>query len=280
MEKVIKLDADYFNITDSLEKKIISEKFKAGPKSTRIVLSDHDTGEIMGEYHNKIVITGSIFGACNTFGINPSVILPDYNRELNLDNTLDYTKIQPKNNPFVCLFCAGDSGCGALANEVFNVNFTDRIDPIGDIIPFRYVDSNSDINPDLRKYYFGRKTHNNKIAYYFKNFDTTPQLHLRYTDNTQINDEMYNIETTQAAECYVETRLRINRNDFREYFEQVLGWDKARISTISLCYAWYDDTIDNYRWYQQIYPFAKLNFPVEWLVDLTKAIDFHYDVFF
>jgi hypothetical protein len=282
MEKIITLTPDYLNTVDSIDKKIISDKMKGGPKATKIIMKDHDTGEILGEYHNKIVITGSILSAMNAFGINNQVMIPDYNRELSLDNTLDYSNTVPKNTPIVCLFCIGDSGCGTTPKDVFVADYIDRINPVNDIFPFRYVDKNADLSDDLRKYYFGRKTDNSKgkIAYYFKTFDTTPQLHLRYTDGTQINDEIYSIDTDQTAECYVETRLRITRTDFRDYFEQVLGWDKARISTLSLCYAWYDDTIDKYRWYQQIYPYSKLNFSFEWLVDLTKSIDFVYQTYY
>lgn len=282
MEKIIDLTPDYHRGLDRIEKSIIHEKMSGGPKGTRIVITDHDSGEILGDYHNKVVITGSILSAMKAFGIDTPVILPDYNRELGLENTLNYEEVLPKNSPVVCLFCIGDSGCGTSPKDVFTAKYTDRIAPENDIMPFRYVDLNNDLNADLRKYYFGRKVlkEEKKAAYYFKTFDTVPQLHLRYTDGTQINDEMYNIDTTQAAECYVETRLRITRLDFRDYMEQVLGWDNARISTLSLCYAWYDDTIDEYRWYQQIYPYSKLNFYTEWLVDLTKAIDFNYQIFY
>lgn len=280
MEKIMNL-SDCLNVEDRIDKKIISERLSGGPKKTRIILKDHDTGETLGEFENKVVISGSIFNACNSFGLTSPVILPNYNDELGLDNTLDYTTEEPKNSPIVCLFCVGDSGCGSTPKDVFTTNYIDRINPEDDIMPFRYVDAGNDLNDDLRKYYFGRKSlDNGKVGYYFKNFDTVPQLHLRYTDGTQINEDLYKVDTTQPAECYVETRLRITRKDFREYFEEVLGWDKARISTISLCYAWYDDTIDDYKWYQQIYPYTKLHFSYEWLVDLTKAIDIQYQIFY
>jgi hypothetical protein len=275
MEKVINLTPDYLEAFDTLEKNIILERLHAGPKKTKIILTDHDTGKVLGEYHNKVLITGSVFSAANAFGISCPITIPNYNTEMKLDNSVK-AGTTPNNTPIICLFCVGDSGCGTTQKDVFTTKYTDRIDPDTDILPFRYVDTGKDLNDDMRKYYFGRKTltDKNKIAYYFKTFDTTPQMHLRYTDVTQINDQIYNVTTTQTAECYVETRLRINRNDFRDYFEQVRGWDLARISTLSLCYAWYDDTIDNYKWYQEIYPYTKLNFSVEWLVDLTKAIDF------
>ena len=282
MEKIITLDSDSMKIMDRLDRKMMQEKFKAGPKRTLITMTDHDTGEVLGTYENKILITASIFTATNAFGIPSPITLPNYNDELGLDHTLDYGTVKQMNTPIVCLFCIGDSGCGTMPSDVYVAKYTDRIEPENDIIPFRYVDSGADLSDDLRQYYFGRKTieGENKIAYYFKAFDSTPQLHLRYTDGTQINDEMYNIETTQAAECYVEVKLRITRLDFRDYFEAVSGWDKARISTLSLCYAWYDDTVDKYKWYQQIYPYSKLNFAAEWLVDLTKAIDFNYQLFY
>lgn len=283
MEKTIDL-TDNFKLTDHLSlngARKINERISAGPKSTRIRILDHDTGEVLQDVHNKVLITGSIFGAMQAFGIGTPVVLPDYNRELSLENTLDYTVVEPANTPIVCLFCVGDSGCGATQKDIYAASYTDRIKPQNDIIPFRYVDANDDLSPTLRKYYYGRKVmDNNKIAYYFKNFDTIPQLHLRYSDGTQITQEMYTIDTNQVAECYVELRLRVSRTDFRDYFEQVAGWDKARISTISLCSAWYDDKIDDYRWYQQIYPFTKLNFAFQYLVDQTVALDFIYQIYY
>ena len=82
------------------------------------------------------------------------------------------------------------------------------------------------------------------------------------------------------AECYIETRLRITKLDFRDYFDKVLGWENARISTISLNYAWYDDTIDEYKWYQDIYTYTKLNFGYIWLVDESFAIDVIYQIYY
>jgi hypothetical protein len=265
---------------DSVDKQIFYERIVGGPKKTRITIKDSDTGEIKGIFENKVLITGAMFNAMNIFNVDAAVELPNYNNDLGLENTLDYSVYDKKNTPFVCLFCVDDSGCGEKQTDVFTCNYTDRISP-KTIMPFRYVDSKNDISADLRKYYFGRKVlDNGKIGYYFKGFDSDPQLHLRYSDGTKITDQMYLVNTEQTAECYVETRLKVSRLDFRDYFEQVLGWDKARISSISLCFAWYDDTIDDYKWYQQIYPYTKLNFAYEPLVDLTKSIDFVYDIFY
>jgi hypothetical protein len=147
--------------------------------------------------------------------------------------------------------------------------------------PFRYVDEEHDLNDDLRKVYFGRyKDDGGMIRYMFKSFDAEPQIHLRYLDGTQITEDMYTIDSSQASECYVETRLLINRIDFRDYFEKVLGWDNAAISSISLLYAWYDNTVDSFLHFQNVLPFSKLNIPIEFLCDLSKSICVNYQLFF
>ena len=253
---------------------------KRGPKGTRIILKDHDTGEVLDELHNKILISAAQMTACKQFGIDPVVDFPTYNEEFGLENSVDYETVQPKNDPIICLFGVGKGGCGTVANDVFPVRYTERIEP-KDLIPFRYTDPEHDLNDSLREQYFGRYIdEDGMIRYMFKTFDTEPQLHLRYLDGTQITRDVYNIDSSQAAECYVETRLRINRIDFRDYFERVTGWEEAVINSISLLYAWYDDTIDKYIWFQQILPFSKLNIPNEWLVDLSKAIDIIYQVYY
>lgn len=290
-EKMVSL-YDKHSISDFLINNEVLNRISSGKvKKTKITITDHDTGIELGTYENKVLITGSMFSGCRLFGIDTDLVLPSYNDEMH------FYKDQPSpvesrnyNKSFVQLFCVGDDGCGATQRDVRVCNYTDRIRPltditdpqscIGGIYPFRYVDIDSDLPEQLRNYYFGRKTYTNKIAYYFKKFDTTPQLHVKYTDGTQVDDNMYITNTDQVAECYVETRLRITRNDFRDFFEDVIGWDNARISTISLCYAWEYEDPDGYSYYQDIYPYTKLNFPVEFLVNLDKAIDFNYQVYY
>ena len=289
-EKVISLK-DKHSIADLINSDHnVVEMISRNPKKTKITITDHNTGEVLGEYENKIVVSGSIFSGCRIFGIDTSLILPSYNDEMEFDND------QPKDpdgmkKSMVQLFCVGDDGCGATQKDVFVCNFTDRIKPLTDIdnvelgciYPFRFQDIDDDLPEQLRDYYFGRKTYTDRIAYYFKAFDTIPELHVKYTDGTQVDDNMYNNNTDQVTECYVETRLRITRNDFRDFFEQIIGWENARISSLSLCYAWeYEDTSDEnrYKYYQDIYPYTKLNFPVEWLVNIDKAIDFNYQVYY
>ena len=275
-----------------------------GPKRTKIIMKDHDTQKVLGVFENKILVPGSQITACKQFGISPTVIFPTYNSEIEFENDLaGYPTIQPYNTPITCLWCAGRSGAGSSANEINVVSITDRIDPslvsgtvsqYNDIVPFRYVAPSEDLDSDQRQIYYGRKvfssgTSDERIGYFFKTFDTTPQLHIRYLDGTSVTKNMYSIDTSQAVECYIELRLSISRLDFRDYFDEVLGWDYADISTISLCSAWYRNDIAEdkdaeekvyYKWYQDIIPFSKFNFGQEQLTDLNRAIDFNYQIYY
>lgn len=293
---------DNSHITDSLNgakakssiKDHINLRMSGGPTKTRIVITDHNTGEVLGEVCNKILVPGSQDTACKQFGLDRLVWFPSYNEGLELDNTIEpeppEEHVTPLNTPITCLWCAGRDGFGTSPNEVFIVNNTDRIEIQQDIIPFRYVDRGTpehpnDLDPDLRDTYFGKKTDtvNNKISYYFKKFDTTPQLHINYIDGTEVTEDMWNIPNENPVEIYVEMRLSVSRLDFRDYFREVLGWENADISTISLVTAWwaeFEDAGNTYKYYQDIIPFSKFNFRAEELVDETRALDFTYQVFY
>ena len=227
------------------------------------------------------------------FGIDYAVKIPTYNEELGLENSYDSYAEQPHNTPITCLFCVGRGGAGAAPGEIMVVSNIDRIEPENDILPFRYVDPSADLDDEQRAVYYGRKVEDSgKIAYYFKIFDTTPQLHVRYLDGTEVTPSIYKIESSQQVEIFVEMRLSVSRFDFREYFDQVLGWDNADISTLSLLTAWYDNTsfCENpdaepgfrkyYKWYQDVLPFSKFNFKRKDLIDLTEAVDFNYQIYY
>lgn len=288
MSKIKKVSfKDIHKMKDELlqkEAQTIKAKIQSGPKKTRITIKDPNSGEILGVFENKVVISGSALAAANVFGIDPPFKIPNYNTALGLENSVD-PETEPENNPIICLFCVGDSGCGEKDTDVYTAGYVDRIKPTGDIMPFRYVDLDDDLTDSEREMYFGRKVLDDvgKIAYYFKRFDNEPQMFMKYTDGTEMTAAtIYSTSTTQDAECYVQLDLLINRLDFRDYFDQVLGWDHARVSTLSLCYAWYteDEGDPSYRWYQDIIPFTKLNFSMERLVDNTKALAFEYAIFF
>lgn len=277
-----------------------------GPKRTMIIARDHDTQEIIGVYHNKVLVPGSQATMCKQFGLDPVINFPTYNKDLGLQNSHNpFPETQPINTPITCLWCAGRSGAGSSANEVNVVSNTDRIEPTvdpdnaklyTDIIPFRWTSAEHDLDFDERQVYFGRKVFDEgastqRNAYFFKAFDTQPVAHVRYLDGTEVGSNMWSVDAAQQVEVYVEMRLSVSRVDFRDYFDEILGWGSANISTISLLTAWYDNTIcENpdaepedqiyYKWYQDVLPFSKFNFDQNKLIDLNKGIDFTYQVYY
>lgn len=271
----------------------VIRQLKGGVRKTKIIIKDHETGKVIDTVENKILVPGSQVTACKQFGIDQVVYLPTYNSELGLENSYDDWTVPPANEPITCLWCVGQSGYLSSPGEVLAIDTKERIEPTNDILPFRYVTAADDLDSDQREMYFGRKVDeiSGMISYYFKKFDTTPQLHVRYLDGTDVGKNMFSVNTPQDIEVYVEMRLSISRLDFRDYFDQVLGWDNAFVNTVSLCTAWYrDDIVENpdasdeeaisYVWYQDIIPFSKFNFKDNDLSELNKAIDFIYQIYY
>ena len=284
---------DHVDISESKDnEESILHRMKAGPKKTHIKIVDHNTGEVIDEGHNTILLEGSQVAACKMFGLDQVVVPPTYNSMLELDHTISSDwGTQPYNEPIVCLWCAGRDGFVNTANEVKALNNLELIRP-EDMVPFRYQNADDDLPQELRSVYFGRKTtKDNHIAYYFKAFGTQVMLHVRYLDGTEVTPNLYNVDSSQIAEIWTEMRLEVSMNDFRDYFNDVIGWDNADISSISLLTGWYDDTkAENpqasaadkiyYKWYQDVVPFSKWNFRKIDLFDQTKAVDFIYQVYF
>lgn len=301
---------DQFKATDSLKEISLVERLKGGSVRTEIDIYEDDV--LKETVSNRVVVTGAMLNALKLFNVDSPIHTPTYNSEMNLDEGPLPGDITTKDN-FVCLFCCDDSGCGTDPDDIYVANFIDRIKPAYDkdlvnivtnklsdrIFPFRFVDAGSDIDATLREYYFGRKqypasekfpgteivvpeVYRNKVAYYFKRFSTEPQLHVQYADGTQVvGDDIYKVATNQACEVYIETQLVINKDDFKEYFEQVLTWPKARVSSVSLVHAFrnIDDTT-NYKWYHNITPYTKLNFSYRLLQSLTSGLRFVYRIYY
>jgi hypothetical protein len=151
-EKIVSLN-DKHSIRDLINgDKNISDRINGKVKKTKITITDHDSGEVLGVYENKVVITGSMFSGCKAFGINTDLDLPTYNDEMHFDE--DQEKIIGNyDKSIVQLFCVGDDGCGSTQRDVYPVNYTDRIKPLTDldnielgcIYPFRFQNADDDL---------------------------------------------------------------------------------------------------------------------------------------
>lgn len=238
----------------------------------------HNKPEREGD--NKVITPGSILAARKFFpGLVPTVLTPSYNSALGLDGIMSLTNTEEINTS-VCLFALGTDGCGKENSQVIDVDYTKWIDP-GSLVPFKYQPSTNDLTADQRELYFGRKTisSSNRIAYYFKGFNTTPELHIQYTDGTSMDENLYTTDNNMGGEVYVEMKMSVEPEDCREYFKQTVGLNEANINSISLLTA-YPKVIDGNTYYQSIRPMTKYNFSNIPLLDETLGWDIIYDLYF
>lgn len=244
---------------------------------TKIVARCHETGEVIFETQNKLILPGAGFIARSLFDLPGAEITPSYNNAIGLDNTIN--TLTPMGTNKIYLFCVGTDGCGRENSQVYEPDYRKWIDP-ANLVPFQYRLLAKDLSDVARKnIYFGKKTLANHYAYYFKSFDSSPVFTQQYTDGTPIDDKVYSSTSTLPIQTIVSMQMAITPDDCRDYFIATTGINDARINTISLCTAWVKD-IGGYPVYQDIRPVTKLNFPNEALIDLKKGIDIDYSVFF
>ena len=246
---------------------------------TDVVATVHGTDIVLFRKSNKVIIPGSYFTASKHFGINPPVKLPSYNTELGLEGIQALTDAEER-GATVLLFAVGTDGCGPESSQVFDVDYTKWISPKS-LVPFRYVFDDNDLSESLRQKYFGRKkiTGTDKIAYYFKAFESKPVMYQQYVDGTPIDENIFISDNTMDVETYVELKLTITKDDCREFFDATTGIKDAKINTLSLLTA-VPKELNGYTYYQGIRPLTKLNFPNESLIDLTKGIDITYHIYY
>lgn len=239
------------------------------------------TGEtIFKKLPNMITTAGSAFAAAKIWNVSPQIWTPTYNNYLGLDNTINepYTGKGVRAEEKVFLFAVGMDGCGSEQSQVYKVDPSKWIDR-DNLVPFRYQNINNDLGDELREKYFGKKTLDDKIAYYFKAFDTEPVFIQQYTDGTPIDINIYDTDRKDEIESYVELKMSITEEDCRDFAIATAGIASLKINSISLLTAW-KKIIDGYIYYQDIRPYTKYNFSNESLVEVSKAIDFTYQIYY
>lgn len=265
------------------EKRILYDNYKLNEivKKGEIIVKIGDTDEILFRKMNKIILPGSAYTAAKHFNIIIPHNTPSYNEALELENTIIDTSIRPNLDEDVCLFSIGTDGCGVDQHQIYDVNYSMWCKP-EDLIPFRVVDPEEDLNANLREVYFGRKSifSDTKIAYYFKKFDSEPEFRQQYiSDGTPIDFDVYNSYRSDEIETFIAIKLKINIEDVKEFFDSTIGINHTKINTISLCKAWFT-TIDGMKYFQDIRPITKVNFSNEPLFALNKGLDIYYNIYY
>lgn len=278
----------FFDGLDTSDKLQSSSTFR-----TSVDILNSETGEIIFKgLKNKVIIPGSGLIGRKLFDISTEEVTPSYNTAIGnsmytptsdtAPDPVEVETIATKDNHKVLLFCCGVDGCGTQNSQVYPVNYNKWID-VKDLVPFRCVPKDNDINDELRRSYFGRTSlkigDNDYIAYYFKRFESAPIMVQQFIDGTPVSGDIYNnTDDSLTAETYVEMNLKITTQDIRDYFAASSGMDNARINSISLCSA-YPVEENGYIYFKDIRPLTKLNFPNEQFIDASKGIDIIYHIY-
>lgn len=245
----------------------------------RVIAYVPGTNKILFDQWNKVLVAGSAYLASQNFDLTPSVQLPTYNTDIGLENTVALSPAELRQRR-ICLFAVGIDGCGQETSQVYDVNYSKRIEP-ENLIPFQVLSSSSDLSSDNRDLYFGRKIDNvnNKILYYFKGFDTTPVIKQEYIDGTLMDEGVYSSDNTTELRTYVEMRMSIKPNDCKTFFEETVGISEAKVNSISLLTA-LPKTYNGFTYYQGIEPFTKLNFSSIPLSLEKSGVNFIYQLYY
>ena len=247
---------------------------------TEIFIRDIDTQELLFKVSNKVILAGSTFTAMKHFGLTVPILTPTYNTVLELENTV-IGEVHSEADEKVFLFAMGTDGCGAGPAQLNEVDYSKWLTP-EDMVSFRYPLALSDLGALDRAMYFGRKVNGERVHYYFKKFEGNPAWKQQYVDGTPIDVNVYDSLKTDAIESYVELKLKILKEDAREFFINSIGAggiENARVNTIMLLTAW-PKLYGDYNYYEDIRPLTKLNFPTEYLIDETKGLDITYHIYY
>ena len=248
-------------------------------RKTNVIAKIEGTDEIVFERPNKVIIAGSAFTAAKHFNITPKVKTPTYNELLNLDYSMKDTFKEPgiRREELIYLFAVGRDGCGLEDSQVYDVNYTKCIS-VESLVPFKYQLPENDIVD--RNKYFGRKTTDSRIIYYFKAFEQEPVFKQQYIDGTSIDENIYFTSRKGEVSSFVELKLKITKDDCRDFFSATTGINDAKVNTLSLLSAYPVVFDDGYTYYQNIRPVTKINFPNESLIDTRKGLDITYQIYY
>lgn len=232
------------------------------------------TGEVVFK-KNKIILPGSMLVASKLFDVDLPFTTPSYNTALSLDQS-STSIADTSDKEKIYLFAVGMDG-STQSGTIADVDYSKWIDP-DNLVPIRMVLPTNDLSEANRSLYYGRKTRDDFILYYFKTFNQEPQLIIEYEDGTPVDGNVYNSTNNMNIKVYVELRFTIEKTDCREYFVNTVGLSDAVISSISLLTAYPVTGSDGYVYYQNIKPLTKLHISAEKLDDLDKGLDITYDI--
>ena len=246
-------------------------------------------GEVVFETENMIVLGGSQFTLEKLFGVRSELDI-QYLEDIYADAGFTPSTITDNNvylpNATVCLFGVGVGGADESITSVHDVKYYERdMGTLGEWIPIRRVEGSLTVD-EAAKYHFKRTVNigdGEKTEYYLKKFEYEPTIKILWAngeggeDGTQVNSDVHTTPNSNETpiETFIEMTLKISKKDVREYFTDNMHIEQARINSIGLFSAVYDDGVEDYR---KVKLFSKLNINNEMLSN-SKDLTIVYRIY-
>lgn len=237
--------------------------------------------EVVFDTENMVPIGGVQYAMEMIFGVTGPLNIPTLNESMGIGAaTSDVSASGGMPYPYgqkVCLFGVGTGGAASNNLSVLDEKYYET--NIADMIPIRYTNELLS-TVDATKYY-GKKTIDDIMAYYLKRFDADPVIRHLYKngeegeDGSEVEAGYINIGSDTGVQSFTEMSLTITKKDVREWFAHNGKIEEARINTIGLYTAVYDNVAKDYH---NIKLFSKLNIPTEPLA-LSKDMNILYRVY-
>jgi len=236
---------------------------------------------------NDTVLGGAIFVLEKLANVRSTLEVATLNQIMEINQSMvPISGVYPKELG-IAAWGIGIGGSGDTIGSVKPVKFYER--EIGsnnhsnEMVPFRVVDTPF-TGPEAAMYYGAKKGVDNKISYYLKNFETAPAIRVLWKDGaegedgTDVDNNVYNTNRTEAIEVFIEYILKLTKKDVREYFQKIGQIEMCRVNSIALCTGIKKEIIPGTFDYTDARMFSKLNFGNE-LLENNKEVTFRYRIY-
>lgn len=247
----------------------------SGPQFRGVVEMTNELGEVLFKKSNLIVVPGRRFVLEKLFNIKSDVLFDNLREQMGIPSPVtenpELEKDMPLREKSVCLFGVGIGGAGLTFGQVYPPKFAQL--KLNQPIPFRYVNTATDLTEAERKKYFLRHEENGNAAYYLKRFETKPELKIKRMETDLTPDE---VGGNEDYDIYVELKLKVSAEDVREYFDSKGDLGLSRINELCLVFGYQPNEDGDYHGLET---FSILSFNNEALDSTTKELNITYRIY-
>lgn len=225
---------------------------------------------------NQTVLGGALFALLKIFGVKHKWSVDTMNKIWGIAD--DGVVTDAKDN-YACLFGAGTGGCGESPSSVKPVNVYER--EITSLIPIRVVNTPLP-SIDKDKYWFKKELSGGYTAYYLKTFEAK-QVKVLWKDapdgedGSEVPQDVWNTTRSEPIESFVELTLRIDKKDYKEWFDYQGNTEVPRINSIGL-FTGVKGNYNSGQEYRDVQLFSKINFSNE-IMQMDKSMTIIYRVY-